>query len=109
MLSRLFVGSLLVTVATLILVAFHLLEKNLRSRLENFGVNTLIARDVIPANAPDLLPNLGRPTRFESLADYGTKVTFRQLYGSAELGWQKNITVLSYPPRRAPRWGAPPA
>ena len=90
------------TVATVILVAFHLLEKNLRSRLENFGVNTIVAREPITANDSDHLPNLSRPTRFEPLEAYGTKITFRQLYGTAELGWQKNIMVLTYPDEAIP-------
>ena len=90
-------GGLLVTVATVILVAYHLLEKNLRTRLENFGINTVIAREVIAPTDPECVPNTSRPTQFESLQAYGTKVTFRQLYGMAEAGWQKNITALSYP------------
>lgn len=95
-LSRLFVGALLVTVATLILVAFKLLERNLRARLEEFGVNTLVARVPIAPNDPECLPNLSRPLAYDPLARHGDKVTFRQLYGTASLGWQKNLTVLSY-------------
>src|SRR6185369_16511106 len=58
-LARLFVGGVLVTVATVILVAYHLLEQNLVSRLESFGLNTIIASESIatsdtemPANEP---------------------------------------------------------
>ena len=94
---------MLVTVATVILVAYHLLEKNLRTRLENFGVNTIIARDVINPTDPECLPNASRPSRFEPLSAFGTKITFRQLYGTAEVGWQKNITVLSYPDEALPQ------
>src|SRR5207245_6819081 len=50
--ARLFVGSLLVMVATIILVSLHLLERSLRVRLEKFGLNTLIVREVIYPKDP---------------------------------------------------------
>src|SRR5687768_1109260 len=97
-LSRLFVGGLLVTVATVILVAYNLIERNLRARLEHFGVNTMVARDVVSFNDPECLPNLARPDRFAPMQEHGAKVTFRQLYGiGAQSPWQRDMPVMSYP------------
>src|SRR5687768_6574783 len=76
-LSRMFVGGLLVTVATVILVAFNLLERNLRTRLENFGVNTIISREVVPGNDLNALPNHIRGDIMAPLDGYGEKVRLR--------------------------------
>jgi len=46
LLARLFVGALLVRVPTISMVSLHLLERSLRVRLEKFGLNTLIVREV---------------------------------------------------------------
>jgi hypothetical protein len=91
-----FVGSLLVTVATVILVAFNLLERNLRTRLENFGVNTIISREVVPSTDPAALPNQIRPDRLAALDRYGEKIRLRQLYSRARVPWQREITTMTY-------------
>jgi hypothetical protein len=95
-LSRLFVGSLLVTVATVILVAFNLLERNLRARLENFGMNTIISREVVTVNDATMLPNQIRPDRFAALDSYGEKIRLRQLYMRAHVPWQRDLIVMTY-------------
>src|SRR5687767_3831584 len=86
-LSRVFVGSLLVTVATVILVAFHLLEKNLRTRLEAFGVNTIISREPISGMDNDALANIPRPDRMQPLDAHGDKLRLRQYYLRANTPW----------------------
>ena len=91
-----FVGSLLVTVATVILVAFNLLERNLRTRLENFGVNTIVSREMVAATDSAALPNQIRPDRLGALNQYGEKLRLRQLYLRAHAPWQKEITTLTY-------------
>lgn len=91
-----FVGSLLVTVATVILVAFNLLERNLRTRLENFGVNTIISREMVVSTDPSALPNQVRPDKMAPLDQYGEKMRLRQFYVRASTPWQKEITTLSY-------------
>src|SRR5947208_17162936 len=73
-LSRIFVGSLLVTVATVILVAFNLLERNLRTRLENFGVNTIVIREMVTGSEPLAMPNQFRPDAYAPLKDFGDKL-----------------------------------
>src|SRR6185436_2819629 len=95
-LSRIFVGSLLVTVATVILVAFNLLERNLRSRLETFGINTLIAREMLPSTDPEVLPNQIRPDRLEPLQQYGEEIRLRQFYSRAQTPWTRDLIVMSY-------------
>lgn len=95
-LSRIFVGSLLVTVATVILVAFNLLERNLRTRLENFGINTIITREMLGSTDPEVLPNRTRPDRLEPLANYGDEIRLRQFYARAQTPWTKDLMVMSY-------------
>jgi hypothetical protein len=87
---------LLVTVATVILVAFNLLERNLRTRLENFGVNTIISREVVPGNDLNALPNHIRGDIMAPLNGYGEKVRLRQFYTRANAPWQREITAMSY-------------
>lgn len=95
-LSRIFVGSLLVTVATVILVAFHLLERNLRTRLEAFGVNTIVTRQPVSGSDHEALPNLPRPDLLAPLDAHGDKVRLRQYYPRAHTPWHREIMVLSY-------------
>lgn len=95
-LSRIFVGSLLVTVATVILVAFHLLERNLRSRLEAFGVNTIITRLPVSGSDHEALPNLARPDLLAPLGAHGEKIRLRQYYTRANTPWHRDLTALSY-------------
>src|SRR5580765_3245004 len=95
-LSRIFVGSLLVTVATVILVAFNLLERNLRTRLESFGVNTIVTREMIVATEPLVMPNQPRPDLYAPLKEFGDKIRLRQFFLRANTPWQKEIPVFSY-------------
>jgi hypothetical protein len=95
-LSRVFVGSLMVTVATVILVAFNLLERNLRTRLENFGVNTIIAREMVINTDPTAMPNQARPDLFAPLDEFGERLRLRQFYLRARTPWQPEIMVMSY-------------
>jgi hypothetical protein len=95
-LSRIFVGSLLVTVATVILVAFNLLERNLRARLESFGVNTIVTREMVVATEPLAMPNQPRPDLYAPLKEFGDKIRLRQFFLRANTPWQKEITVFSY-------------
>ncbi|MGZ8938311.1 MAG: hypothetical protein ACXW32_03780, partial [Limisphaerales bacterium] len=105
-LSRLFVGGLLVTVATVILVAFNLLERNLRTRLENFGVNTIVSREMVQATDPTALPNHIRPDRMAALDQYGQKLRLRQLHVRAHAPWQREITTMTYSDEALPMLGS---
>src|ERR1700741_568322 len=78
LLARLFVGSVLALVATIILVSLHLLERSLRIRLDNFGLNTLVVRELITANDPELFCTADRPDRLASLTADGEKIRLRQ-------------------------------
>lgn len=98
MLARLFVGALMVSVATFILVSFLLLERTLRERLDNFGVNTLVVKEMVMVNDPELLPNAHRPDRLEALTMYGDKYRLRQLYGRATTEWPTDLQIMTYPP-----------
>jgi hypothetical protein len=86
----------MVTVATVILVAFNLLERNLKTRLENFGVNTVITREMIVGTDPAALPNQRRPDLFGPLQKYGDLLRLRQLYSRANAPWQQDILTMSY-------------
>lgn len=96
-LARLFVGALMVSVATFILVAFLLLERALQERLDNFGINTLVVKEMVMVNDPEMLPN-DRPDRLESLTMYGDKYRLRQLYGRATTEWPTDLQIMTYPP-----------
>lgn len=98
MLARVFVGALLVTVATFILVAFLLLERALRERLDTFGINTLVVKEMVLINDPELLPSGQRPDRLESLAAYGDKFRLRQLYARATTEWPQDLQIMTYMP-----------
>src|SRR6476620_7653396 len=76
-LARLFVGGLLVVVATVILVAFSLLERSVRTRLEGFGLNTLVVRENVSGIDPELLHDADQPDRLAPLQDAGEKTRLR--------------------------------
>src|SRR5262245_60018891 len=101
-LARLFVTGLLVLVATSILVAFHLLERSLRERLERFGLNTILVRDTVLADSRELVLNGESPDRLEPLAATGQRLRLKQLFVRAQSEWQNNLLVLSYPPAALP-------
>jgi hypothetical protein len=103
LLARLFVGSLLVMVATVILVAFSLLELSLRARLESFGLDTLVIRENVSGVDPELLPNSERPDRLAPLQSAGEKIRLRQLYVRAQTELQGDVPVMTYPPDALPR------
>src|SRR2546430_14821738 len=63
-LARLFVTGLLVLVATVILVTFHLLERSLRQRLERFGLNTVMIRETLLRDSKEVIVHGERPDRF---------------------------------------------
>ena len=97
-LARLFVTGLLVLVATVILVTFHLLERSLRERLERFGLNTLLVRETVLGDSKDLVVQGESPDRLAALAAYGHKLRLRQLFVRGHTEWQNNVLILSYPP-----------
>lgn len=97
-----FVGSLLAAVAGFILVAFVMLERGLREKLENFGLNTLIVREMIMVNDPELVPQGNRPDRLAQLVAWGDKLRLRQLYVRATSEWPGEMQVISYPPEAMP-------
>lgn len=101
-----FVGGLLVTVATVILVAFNLLERNLRTRLENFGVNTIVSREMVSATELTALPNHIRPDRMAPLDKYGEKIRLRHLHLRASAPWQREISTMSYTDEALPMLGS---
>src|SRR5213594_508280 len=104
-LARLFVTALLVLVASVILVAFHLLERSLRERLERFGLNTVVVREPVLADSKELVPRGDSPDRLEPLGAWGKKLRLRQLFVRAQSEWQNNLLVLSYPPAGLPSLG----
>src|SRR3954463_8468330 len=97
-LSRLFVTGLLVLVATVILVTFHLLERSLRERLERFGLNTLLVRETVLGDSKELVVRGESPDRLAALDGFGQKLRLRQLFVRAQTEWQNNLLILSYPP-----------
>src|SRR5437773_196520 len=101
-LAPLFVTGLLVMVATVILVAFHLLERSLRERLERFGLNTVLVRETVLGDSKELVVRGDSPDRLAPLAGCGQKLRLRQLFVRAQSEWQNNLMVFSYPPAGLP-------
>jgi len=97
-LARLFVTGLLVLVATVILVTFHLLERSLRERLERFGLNTVLVRETVTADSKELVVSGESPDRLAPLEASGKRLRLRQLFVRAQSEWQNNLPVFSYPP-----------
>lgn len=101
-LARLFVSAILVTVATVILVAYYLLERNLETRLENFGLNTIVSKEMLTGNDPEILANQYRPNRLAPLAREGTLMRFRQYWIRGETPWSKDVLAMGYLPETLP-------
>jgi hypothetical protein len=97
-LARLFVTGLLVLVATVILVIFQLLERSLRDRLEKFGLNTVLVREVVASDSKELILSGPSPDRLAPLSRLGHKLRLRQLFTRGQTEWQNSLVVLSYPP-----------
>ena len=95
-LARWFVTTLMVGVATVILISLHLLERSVRERLERFGVNTLLVRETLTANDPEFLAFGQRAERLTGLAELGATLRLRQLFVRAQTEWQDEMPVLSY-------------
>lgn len=89
-------------VATVILVAFSLLERSVRARLESFGLNTLVVRETVSGLDPELLHNGSRPDRLAPLQGAGDKMRLRQLHVRAQTELQNDVPVLTYPPEALP-------
>ncbi len=85
-------------VATVILVAFTLLERSVRARLDRFGLNTLIVRETVSGIDPELIHNNDRPDRLAPLQEAGDKMRLRQLNVRAQTEFQTEVPVMSYPP-----------
>src|SRR5439155_25440286 len=96
-LARLFVTGLLVLVATVILVAFHLLERSLRERLERFGLNTVLVRETVSSDSKELITAGESPDRLEPLNQSGKKLRVRQLFVRGQTEWQNSLIVFTYP------------
>lgn len=96
-LARLFVTGLLVLVATVILVAFHLLERSLRERLERFGLNTVLVRESITPDSKELIGFGEGPDRLSPLKESGKKLRLRQLFVRGQTEWQNTLIVFTYP------------
>jgi hypothetical protein len=102
-LARLFVTALLVAVATVILVAFQLLERSLRERLERFGLDTLLVRTSVTTDSPAFFRQGDAPDPLALLAANGRKLRLRQLFVRGQTEWQENnLLVFSYPPEALP-------
>lgn len=99
-LARWFVTGLLVMVATVILVAFQLLERGLQDRLARFGLDTLLVRRSVAPASLIFFRDGEDPDPLGVLSADGKKLRLRQLFvrGQTELQ-QDNLYVYSYPPR----------
>lgn len=110
MLARIFVGVLLAMVATVILVAFTLLERSIVDKLNSFGLNTLIIRRTITSADDERTVYASNQERLAPLESGGRRITLRQLFlrGKSEFG--RSLVVFSYPEGALPhlsKWTVP--
>ena len=73
-LARWFVTALLVMVATVILVAFQLLERSLQERLARFGLDTLLVRESVTPGSLDFFRQEDAPDTLAVLNANGRKI-----------------------------------
>jgi len=100
--SRLFVGILLVAVSSVILASFSILEKSLTRRLDKFGINTIVIRD-LPGNSQSNARKNGE-SGLAALQDHGRLLTLKHhlLSASAQGETRHPLQALSYPPEALP-------
>ncbi|HWF18036.1 MAG TPA: hypothetical protein VG754_02155, partial [Verrucomicrobiae bacterium] len=97
-LARWFVTGLLVMVATVILVAFQLLERGLQDRLARFGLDTLLVRESVTPGSLAFFRQGDGPDSLGVLASNGKKLRLRQLFVRGRTEWQQeDLYVFSYP------------
>ncbi|EEF62661.1 hypothetical protein [Pedosphaera parvula] len=102
-LARWFVTLLLVMVAAVILVAFQLLERSLRDRLERFGLNTLLVRQPVAPGSAEFILHGGGQDQLAVLTTSGEKLRLRQLFGRGQTELhENNLTVFTYSPDAIP-------
>ena len=85
-LARLFVTGLLVAVATVILVAYQMLEHGLRDRLERFGLDTLLVRSSVTTDSTAFFREGEAPDPLALLAADGRKLRLSQLFVRGQSG-----------------------
>jgi hypothetical protein len=101
--ARVFVTALLVVVATVILTAFQLIERSLRERLERFGLDTVLVREVVSPNSPGFFRHGAGPDALAMLGTSGRKLRLRQLFVRGQTEWRENnLPVFTYPPEALP-------
>jgi hypothetical protein len=102
-LARVFVTTLLVLVATVILTAFQLVERSLQRRLERFGLDTLLVRQSVPPDSPAFFLHGASADELSLLTTAGRKLRLRQLFARGQTEWRdNNLPLFAYPPEALP-------
>lgn len=102
-LARVFITMLLVMVATVILVAFQMLERTLQERLARFGLDTLLVRESVTPGSPAFFPEGESPDSLQLLANDGRKLRLRQLFVRGRTEFRDNdVLAFTYPPEALP-------
>jgi hypothetical protein len=97
-LARWFITTILVAVAAAIMVSLDFLENQVRERMEQFGMNTLLVRETITFSDPELVTSGQRDNRLAPLAVNGSLLRLRQLFVRGKTEWQNDLLVLTYSP-----------
>ena len=79
-LARWFITTILVAVAAAIMMSLDFLENQVRERMEQFGMNTLLVRETITFSDPELVTSGQRDNRLAPLAANGSLLRLRQLF-----------------------------
>lgn len=93
-LARTIVTLLTVGLATVLLVAFHLLEKGLKERLDAFGLNSIVLNEtVLPGQSAS---SLSRLDRFADLRFMGNWIACKQPFFHAKLSDSTYIPIITF-------------
>lgn len=92
-LARATVTVLTVGLATLLLVAFSLLENSLKRQLESFGLSSVLINETYASGSSNPMT---RNDRFHHMQDWGQWLTLHQLFSSAKLNDGGTVSVYTY-------------
>lgn len=92
-LARATVTVLTVGLATLLLVAFSLLERSLKRQLESFGLSSVLITETHAMGNPH---PMARQDRFSHMEDWGKWLTVNQLFSNARMGDGSSVSIYTY-------------
>jgi len=94
--ARWSVALILVGVTGAILISLESMERHLRVQLQQFGMETLVIRETITSNDPELVSTGQRINRLALLSANSSLIQLRQLFVQAKTEWQNDLLIFTY-------------